>query len=507
MCDRLEHAELSRTVVTCSVAAVVGVYLLVTFVASYRRLWHDELFTFYIATAPSWSRLWKEIALDLNPPLEYVLVRLSTSLFGWSNYAVRLPSIAGFLAGSLCLWVFVARRLSACYGLLAVSVFWASPFFYYASEARPYALVTCFLGLTLIAWERATRLGRHWSTVACLGFSVSAMMLSHLMSPLYVAPFCLAELARWWRTRRIDLAVWSALLLPCAIPFVYLRLMARFGESVFPAAFQASLTKVPEAYYGTLRLEALPLLVGLGAAALTGSAVRGVARPKLSVSPDPVTVALIAGFLLVPLMVNLALMRSHGAYFERYALPVEFGYALAVAFALYRVVERTRAPALIASGVLLAFMLAYNLGPGLKHSVWAGTSDRSDAVLASLRPDLPLVAASGLTFIELSQYGNSALVRRLYYLTDHDKAVRYAHATIFEGMPDLKTYFPIRARVEPYARFVSEHPAFLVLGTPDYPEDWLLAALLDGRATVRYLGRVEGPYKDHQLYLASLVAH
>ncbi len=64
----------------------------------------------------------------------------------------------------------------------------------------------------------------------------------------------------------------------------------------------------------------------------------------------------------------------------------------------------------------------------------------------------------------------------------------------------LKNYFPIRARVVPYREFLAAHPVFLVLGTPDYPEDWLLRALLAGHADVRYLGEFPELYKDTQLY-------
>jgi len=79
-------------------------------------------------------------------------------------------------------------------------------------------------------------------------------------------------------------------------------------------------------------------------------------------------------------------------------------------------------------------------------------------------------------------------------------ALRYAGATIFEGLPTVKNYFPIRAHVVPYREFVAIHPVFLVLGTPDYPEDWLLRALVATDAELRYLGEIPLPYKDTQLY-------
>ncbi len=499
--DRLSSSHKASSV---ALAIAILIYLILTALASSRRLWHDELFTFYIATAPSFSSLWQEIPLDLNPPFEYFAVRASTDLFGLSGYAVRLPSILAFLFGSLCLYRFVTRKFDRWYGLLAILIFWASPFFYYATEARPYALVIGFLGLSLLLWRRAAELKRSAIWVWLLGLSVSAMMLSHLMAPLYVIPFCLAELACTYRLRKLRLEIWAALLLPCIIPFLYLHIMSRFEATIFPPAFQASFRKIAESYYGSLRLEGLPLLLALGLGLGIGAPPKQPdAREKSQFGMSDI--ALTAGFLTMPAIVNLVLIPTHGAYFDRYAFPVAFGYALVVIFFLATHTNLSRATPVAASSILLIFVCVFNLGPGLKESVWTHRgSPNATGRLDSIRPDLPLVAASGLTFLEMDHYGNPQTAARLYYLTSRSLALRYAHATIFEGMPDIIGSFPIRAHVTPYSEFLQGHSKFLVLGTPEYPEDWVLYALLDSRATVQYLGDIQGPYKDKQLYLVTI---
>jgi hypothetical protein len=121
--------------------------------------------------------------------------------------------------------------------------------------------------------------------------------------------------------------------------------------------------------------------------------------------------------------------------------------------------------------------------------------------LDRLRPDLPLVAASGLTFLEMDHYESPATVKRLYYLSDRDLALRIAHATIFEGgFVTLNRHFPIRAKVAPYPQFVAEHPQFLVVGTPTYSEDWLIKHLLAIHAKLQYLGDFPIPYKDTEIF-------
>jgi Dolichyl-phosphate-mannose-protein mannosyltransferase len=436
----------------------------------------------------------------LNPPLEYLAVRATTGILGQGGYAVRLPSIAAFLAGSLCLRQFVANRLTDWYGLMAMLVLWGSPFFYYATEARPYALVAGFLGATLLFWQRATEPDRRIGWAVALGLSVAAMMLSHLMALAYVVPFCLAETVRFYQRRRADLAVSTALLIPCIIPFIYGHLITRFEASVFPPPFQASLRKIAESYYGSLKIESIPLLLALALAWLT--APQHFERRRHIQPVQRADLAIAAAMTAVPVLVNLVLIRTHGAYFDRYALPVAFGYALAFAILLANRTDQSARAAMVASGILLLFVLMFNLGPGRKQSVWARRNEITHTrTIEQVRPDLPLVAASGLTFLEMDHYSDPQTVSRLYYLTDRKLAVHYASATIFEGMPTLKDYFPIRAHVTGYWDFIAAHPEFLVLGTPDYPEDWLLNALIDQGAQVRYLGNFPGDYKDTQLFL------
>jgi hypothetical protein len=127
--------------------------------------------------------------------------------------------------------------------------------------------------------------------------------------------------------------------------------------------------------------------------------------------------------------------------------------------------------------------------------------------LAQIRPDLPLVAASGLAFLEMDHYETSALTSRLFYLKDRPAAVRYAHATLFEdfeGMDKLKRLFPVRANVAAYSDFIRGHRQFLVLGTWGYPEDWLLRKLHDDGAAAKLVGEYKLPYKDKTLYLVTM---
>jgi hypothetical protein len=498
-CDRVENFPFTPLHTGLALLALAAFYICLTAVGSARQFWHDELFTYYIAKAPTMALFWHELHFDLNPPLVYLAVRASLRLFGDSEYAARLPSILGFGICSLCLFLFVARRLQPRYGFVALLVFWSTPVLYYATEARPYGLLLGFFGLAMLAWQSAIRAGRSALSVVALAAAVFAMMTTHFFALFYIGPFCLAELIRQFRNRKFDWAVWAALLLPTIFLFIYIPVMTSYQAGAFPPTFQGGLKHVPLFYKHALTDESPLLLVALCIAVLAGRR-RSIAGERRSEAMTPVEMGFAAGLLLLPLVLNIVLMRSHSAFFDRYAYPALLGLGILLAFFLAFVTRASRLAAAILSLSLFGYLAAAEAALPLLSAWRAHGRPAAASPLLAIEPDLPLVANSGLVFLEMDRYADPRTVARLHYLSDRDLAIRYAHATIFEGFGNLKKFFPIRAAVDPYAQFVSEHPRFLVLGTPDFPEDWLLRRLLDIHAAVRYIGDIPGPYRDSALY-------
>jgi hypothetical protein len=117
-----------------------------------------------------------------------------------------------------------------------------------------------------------------------------------------------------------------------------------------------------------------------------------------------------------------------------------------------------------------------------------------------LDPDLPIVTASGLTFLEMNKREDDELLSRVYYLTDREAAIKFAHATIFEGLHSAHRWFPIRARIMPYQDFTKDTPDFLVLCLLNYPEDWLVPKLMADGAELRFLGQIEPGYQTAMVF-------
>ncbi len=486
-----------------AVLAAVSVLLYAVAVAfsSSRQFWHDELYTFYIAQAPSIGQLWHELSLDLNPPLNYLAVRASMALFGTSENAARLPSMLAFFAGSACLYMFVSRRLGRLYGLLAALCFWAMPTFYLATEARPYALVLCFFALAMLAWQRAVQERRRMGSIIAFASATVGMAVCHFFVVFYIFPFGLAEVFRTVKRRRIDWPIWAALILPCLVTALFMKTIEHYASGAISWAFRASYTRTIFFYDWSFASEAPALFLCIAIAFLFMARTEALDRKRTLSIPELV---LAAGLVVLPVVMNVVLRLIHAGFFERYSAPTAFGLAIFFVFIISRSTNRSDMAAFVCCCLLLIFFfakegIASNAGQFMQtRSLRPNHSEM--ARLESIDENLPLVAASGLTFLEMDKYEPEQTVTRLYYLTDRKLALAYAHAGIFEGFNTVKRFFPIRAHIEPFPNFVAQHHRFLVLGTPLYPEDWLIPVLLDQHASLKYLGSFASPYKDHELY-------
>jgi hypothetical protein len=465
-----------------TLAALLVFYIALLALANHRHLWFDELYTFYIAQTPSVADFWRELCLDQNPPLYYLLARAVMALLGNTASAVRLPSMVAFLGASLCLFALIERRFKTSYAALAVLIFWSTPALYFATEARPYSLILGFFGLAMLSWSCS------WSPLV-LALAVAGMMLSHFFAIFFLVPFLFAETVRAFRSRRIDWPVIAALLLPCVIPFFFLKIPSGV---VFPPAFQAGLRKMASYFYWSLYQEGWVLLIALCAAlAVYRFLPRQQPTRMTYTAPE---VAFVAGLLAIPLFVNAAMMILHGAFFTRYAAPTLFAFPLLLVAVLAASTNTGRIAALVMCGFLALYIPIQKLAkPIPPHPNFA-----------PLYPELPFVAASGLSFLEMDHEQPAEVANRLYYLTDHEYALSYAHANLLEGLTEAAKWFPIRAHVAPFRAFVRDHSKFLVLGTPDYPEDWLLRYLLFIHAKLEFIGNFPSEYKDTELFLVEM---
>lgn len=504
-----------RPAVACF--ALILVYVPAVLAASHAKpLSHDELFTLYISRAASLHDLFRDIRLiDLNPPLSYLLTRLSLRVLPAETLACRFPEMLAFLVAMLALFTFVRRRMGVLFGLLAGALFFSSLAGELAILARPYALLLACLTLVLVSWQKAIDLrgSRRAVILLALALSAAAMLLSHVFALLAWCALAGAELARSLGRRRPDLPVVLALTAPLAAGLSYLPLLRNHAASSFPVAFQPTGEDVFLFYFShidreltTLWLTAVAVLILLGRKYLRGSSTFFF---------TPAEWASVIGMLALPAIQIALLIQAHGTFFPRYGVIASMGAAvLATSFLAWWTARDLRA-ALLASVIALLISGQVSLAiDGLpillnRHPMRASEPVIEPCQVCALAnaidATLPIVDSSGLTFLEMDHRESADLLRRVFYLTDPAASMQFAHASIFEGMPLERKFFPILANVETYPNFLRQHPHFFVYGQYDYPEDWLLRKLEADGAEIRVRGRVDAQYKDRELYEVTIL--
>jgi hypothetical protein len=187
--------------------AIPTVYL-----ARIKLFWDDEFFTLYLSRTSSWHDLIQALSTgaDQHPPSFYYLTHLSTTLFGASHLAERLPAILGFWLLCICLYEIVRDLTTPAWAAVAMFFPLSTEFYYYASEARGYGLVSGFAALAVLSWLRLAAHRKRTVYLPLLAVALVSAVASHYYAILIVVPLALGELMRTRFTRKIDWPIWMA---------------------------------------------------------------------------------------------------------------------------------------------------------------------------------------------------------------------------------------------------------------------------------------------------------
>ncbi len=490
---------------TFLLTAVSLVYFAATSVlASRKPMWNDELFTYFIAQAPTLAGIWSALltGADQNPFPFYVLTRWSLGLFGVNEWALRLPEMIGVWVAGLCLFHIVARQTEGLYGLVAMVFLFVTGANFYSYEARPYGLVLAFSSLAWLLWQHATY-GRS-RKLSVLGFATSlgAAVCSHYYAVFVFVPLGVGEFVRSMIRRRIDWPIWFAMM--CGLfPLVFLAPLIQQART-YTQGFWArpSLSSIPEAYSVLLMpapLLVLAALIGSGTYALMRSVeLRPQATKKYAPLPfQEVVVA--AGFVALPVIAVLTTMLTTGAFTFRYALPAVLGVSVLVAVSAARLFQRQAV-----LGIAILFLSCVGFGMISARNL-QGTSEASlgkayELIGSEHTGSLPVVVSDAHSFMILSHYAPRDMSSRLVYLADPKASLRHlGFDTIDRGILDLRPWFGFN--IKEYGRFLEAQPNFFVyvsagrLGSLN----WLLTELASAPYHIELRARVD----DHLLFLVT----
>lgn len=455
-----------------------------------KPLWHDELFTYYLANNTTPSGLWHALATaaDLNPPLYHWSVQLLSNVFGPGPLATRLPAALGFVTATYALYVFVRRRLDRQWALVAAMTPSLTGVYLYAFEGRPYGLVLGCSAVALAAWQRRGEPGSHRLTPAVCALMLAASTSSHYYGVLMVLPLVAGELARAHRTRRFDWPMLLAFMLSVA-PLLALRPLIAAARGFAPTFWAPPSVGELGGYYRQL-LEPLALVLFAAAVVWTGIVVltRLLTRRTSAMEPEtPVTNGLLleelvaaSALLALPVAGYLLAVAVTGAFHERYVLQGVLGFSILLAWWSPHAARTRTAAATLLVVVFLAFAGRQAAGAvGLIRGASNPLVDHQP-VLALAPVETPLVVSHALPFLQLAHYQRLASGRALTYLTRPPDVVKQMGGdTGARALRILAGYAPLE--VEEYEPFVRSHQQFYVYG----PRSWLVPKLLTDGADVR----------------------
>lgn len=163
--------------------------LVMRFVQINQSLWLDEAIGAIAAKNFSYTHLITDfLKSDNHPPLYYLVLKFWTSVFGYSEISLRLPSIL-FGLGTIYLTYLIAKTITKSKYIPIVAAFLVSIssfFIYYSQEARMYAMAAFLASLAIYAYIKLLRKSNnYWWAV--FSVSITALIFTDYM-PIFLFP-------------------------------------------------------------------------------------------------------------------------------------------------------------------------------------------------------------------------------------------------------------------------------------------------------------------------------
>ncbi|MBK9170587.1 MAG: glycosyltransferase family 39 protein [Bryobacterales bacterium] len=191
--------------------AIAAGFLVRAYLSATNFLNADEVLHLLKIEGPGWAGA-MQVAGHGHPPFHLLAVNATLTLFGRSEFSLRLPSL---LAGGILIWL-AYRWMSAVAGrtagAVAAIVFAAlHAAIVLAAEVRDYSIALCFAAASLFAFERAVRQDRRYWLVLSGVFAGLMLFTEFVMAIFAVALglYALARLASLGFPRRIA-GFWAA---------------------------------------------------------------------------------------------------------------------------------------------------------------------------------------------------------------------------------------------------------------------------------------------------------
>ena len=131
-----------------------GTAFLIRLISLNQSLWLDEAITAKVVRQFSLFQIPSLFSpADFHPPLYYIVMKMWTGIFGYSEVALRIPSVIFSLLTGHAVFLIGTRLKNQKFGLWAAALYLFNPLvIYYSQEARMYSMVTFLLTFALYFW-------------------------------------------------------------------------------------------------------------------------------------------------------------------------------------------------------------------------------------------------------------------------------------------------------------------------------------------------------------------
>lgn len=477
-----------------------------------KPLVNDEIYTVHISQAQTLRAMWGlEREIDLHPPLHYLAQREALRIPAPRWFTARLPSIVAGLFASVALFAVARRRFSALYGMVAVFLLWFSPALDQAWNNRPYMLWLAFLCGLVWLRDYATEQGRAAWVAPAIFVCTVCMVGTHLIGIACLLPFWMAELLRIRSRRTLDWAYSFAITAPALLGLEFYYQMHHLAANAFPSSQLPDLGFAVDIYVALVG-NAAAILSGIILAVLLFVFMR-TKRVVLKAGDEDFSASsgmrhgdlvLFIGLLLLPALLMIVSRVANMQFWTRYGTASTPAVAVLGAWLLACRLPFSRLLALlmvVAGTAYMAYVMVIDTPPASNAGMVI--LGRKPIPLASLDASLPIVAASPMTFMEMSDRESLSISSRVFYLTDVNSAYEFAHYTLFENEDKIRRLLQLPSQNDDLQHFLATHDRFYMVGDYNRSEVWLPRKLAASGLKLDYLGKFESSYESDDLYLVS----
>jgi hypothetical protein len=484
--------------------------------SKYTMLRGDEPYELWTDGVSSIGRL-IEIQLTspivLDPFAYHAIAHTATAIFGANAFAIRLPSLLGFLLMQICLFIFVRRVATERAALFALGFPALTAALDFSMNGRPYAVMLGLFGLAMVSWQTATlRESKRTGSLIILALAVALTLNTHYFGVLLLAPLVVAEAFRTFQRRTLDLPVLVSIGTGTAgIIFVlpFMRAAAEFRSHYYSVLDNLNFKAIIRAYLLVLLnnpFKPLPAsylnhnqvffnwaLFAVVVAVIVVSLVAGAHRLRsTNLSILGASKVFLAALAALPLFGFLLARFTSHVLEPRFVFGLIIGVSALAALGLSSLLQRDRA-----GRIILVWLFAVIVCNGVLRIYWARMATQEALSSLILQPEIKAeMMASPAKLLYIQSWGDFAIATyyepdpevrsRIALVYSHDQELTWRHAT-HKSLSALHMRNFTEFNIVSYES-LTKQPGDHLFAVCSGEDDWTERALASVHAKVSHVG-------------------